>query len=175
NHTTAPAAKGTPVPELTLKEIAASQPDPKVAKKSKAPVKRKASASAEEPSERDDDIEDTKNSDRENDLSEAAYYRYLKSILVKDEGVLSETPSVQSLRSGKRLGPPPPRSSNTSPSRLDCVGTSNAPHDHSYFDNHGGQGLTTCPIHTLMVKAVVLALKYEDLYEIILVYLRRDM
>ncbi|GJS30763.1 hypothetical protein Tco_0491383 [Tanacetum coccineum] len=131
---------GTPVPKLTLKEIAASQLDPKVAKKSKALVKRKASASAEEPSERDNDIKDTENADRENDLSEAAYYRYLKSILVKDKGVLSETSSMQSLRSGKRLGPPPPRSSNTSPSGLDCVGTSDTPNDHSYFDDHGGQG-----------------------------------
>ncbi|GJV04484.1 reverse transcriptase domain-containing protein [Tanacetum coccineum] len=95
------AKVGTPIPELTLKEIAASQPDPKVAKKSKAPMNASVI-------ERDDDIEDNENADRENDLSEAAYYRYLKSILVNDEVVLFETPSVQSLRSGKRLSPPPP-------------------------------------------------------------------
>ncbi|GKD41841.1 hypothetical protein Tco_1266486 [Tanacetum coccineum] len=51
NHTTAPATEGAPIPQLTPKEVVASQPDPKLSKKSKALTKRKASTSLVGPSE----------------------------------------------------------------------------------------------------------------------------
>ncbi|GKD28885.1 hypothetical protein Tco_1239663 [Tanacetum coccineum] len=51
NHTTAPATEGAPIPQPTSDEVIASQPDPKLAKKSKALVKRKASTSLVGPSE----------------------------------------------------------------------------------------------------------------------------
>ncbi|GJU04617.1 hypothetical protein Tco_1121047 [Tanacetum coccineum] len=51
NHTTAPATEGAPIPQPTSDEVIASQPDPKLAKKSKALVKWKASTSLVGPSE----------------------------------------------------------------------------------------------------------------------------
>ncbi|GJY49635.1 hypothetical protein Tco_0439591, partial [Tanacetum coccineum] len=71
------AEVGTPVTEPTQEEIVASQLDPKVSKRSKAPVKRKAYASAKEPS--GDVNEDV---GQENDLSEAAYCRCLALLLL---------------------------------------------------------------------------------------------
>ncbi|GKC91711.1 hypothetical protein Tco_1152360, partial [Tanacetum coccineum] len=133
------AEVGTPVTEPTQEEIVASQLDPKVSKRSKAPVKRKAYASAKEPS--GDVNEDV---GQENDLSEAAYCRYLKKSLEKDEGISSRTASVQSLRSGKMLSPPPPGSSNIAPFELNCAGTSNAPNAPSPFDGDVGRG--TAPV-----------------------------
>ncbi|GKG62396.1 hypothetical protein Tco_0634169, partial [Tanacetum coccineum] len=50
NYTTAPAVEGTPIPLPTLEELVAGQPDPKLAKKSKASMKRKASTSSVGPS-----------------------------------------------------------------------------------------------------------------------------
>ncbi|GKB50383.1 hypothetical protein Tco_0901136 [Tanacetum coccineum] len=142
---------GTPVPEPTPEEIVASQLDPKVSKRSKAPVKRKAYASAKEPS----GVAKTKRKRKllhkasedvgqGNDLSKVAYCRYLESSLEKDEGISSRTASVQSLRSGKMLGPPPPNSSNIALSELNCVGTSNAPNAPSPFDGDVGRG--TAPV-----------------------------
>ncbi|GJW77882.1 retrotransposon protein, putative, ty1-copia subclass [Tanacetum coccineum] len=45
NYTTTPVAEGAPISLPTLKELVVGQPDLKLAKKSKAPVKRKTSAS----------------------------------------------------------------------------------------------------------------------------------
>nr|GEX91766.1 ubiquitin hydrolase [Tanacetum cinerariifolium] len=109
NHTTTPVEKGTLVTEPTPDDIVASQLDHKVAKRSKALVKRKASASAKEPFG--------------NDLSEASYCRYLKSSLEKDKGISSGYASIKSLRSGKTLGLPPPDSSNIAPFGPNCAGT----------------------------------------------------
>ncbi|GJR04250.1 hypothetical protein Tco_0527234 [Tanacetum coccineum] len=53
NNTTAPAAEGTPIPLLTLNEVAAAQPNPKLAKKSKVLVKRNVAAPLVGPSEPD--------------------------------------------------------------------------------------------------------------------------
>ncbi|GKE60169.1 hypothetical protein Tco_1510536 [Tanacetum coccineum] len=50
NNTTIPVAEGTPVPLPTLDEVDAAQPNLVLAKKSKAPVKRKASTSLVVPS-----------------------------------------------------------------------------------------------------------------------------
>nr|GEZ69050.1 hypothetical protein [Tanacetum cinerariifolium] len=72
--------------------------------------------------EHDNDVEEA---NQDNDIYVVAYYIYLESSLEKDEGNSSRNVSVLNLRSGKRLGPPP-RYSNTTPSRPDCAGTFNA-------------------------------------------------
>ncbi|GJZ78892.1 hypothetical protein Tco_0643729 [Tanacetum coccineum] len=125
NHTTTIAAEGTPIPKPTPKEITASPSNPKVAKKLALVLH---------------DFEDTENADQGNDISEAAYYRYLESSLEKDKGISSRTTSVQSLRSGTRLGAPPPYDSNASLFGPDCVSTSHAPNAPSYFDDDAEQG-----------------------------------
>ncbi|GKF81287.1 hypothetical protein Tco_0239889, partial [Tanacetum coccineum] len=76
---------------------------------------------------------------QENDMSEATYCRYLKSSLEKDEGILSRTAYIQSLRFGKMLSPPPPGSSNIAPFELNYAGTSNAPNAPSPFDGDVGR------------------------------------
>nr|GEZ66643.1 hypothetical protein [Tanacetum cinerariifolium] len=53
NYTTATAAEDTHIPLHTLEEVADGQPDSKLAKKAKAPVKWKASVSSVGPSEPD--------------------------------------------------------------------------------------------------------------------------
>nr|GFA61132.1 hypothetical protein [Tanacetum cinerariifolium] len=81
NHTTAPATKGTLVPLLTLGEIAGAQPNPKLAKKTKSLIKRKAAAPLVGPFE--------------------------PGTLDGNEGTSSRASSAPPLRLGKRLGSPP--------------------------------------------------------------------
>ncbi|GJS52248.1 hypothetical protein Tco_0625610 [Tanacetum coccineum] len=114
NHATTPVAEGTPILKPTPKEIIASQPNTKLAKKSKAPVNAPSA-------EHDDDAEDI---DQGNDLSETDYCAYLEGNLERDEGNSSRAAFVLNLRSAK-LDSPPPRLSNTAPFDPGYVGTSN--------------------------------------------------
>ncbi|GKA02058.1 hypothetical protein Tco_0674723 [Tanacetum coccineum] len=122
NHTTVAAAKGTPIPLPTSDKVAAGQPNPKLAKKSKAPVKQKEPTSSLGPSEPDqprrkrrlrrkasdagssapamERAEDTE----ANDLSESNYCTILEDTLDKDEGTSFGDDSTPPLRLGKRLG-----------------------------------------------------------------------
>ncbi|GKC61672.1 hypothetical protein Tco_1089270 [Tanacetum coccineum] len=113
NYTTTLAAEGTPIPLPTLEELVAGQPDPKLAKKSKAPMKRKASTSTQA-----EGVEDV-------DLSETDYCAFLEGNLEREEGNSSRAASVPNLRLGKRLSSPP-RLSHVAFSDPSHVGTSNA-------------------------------------------------
>ncbi|GJT47941.1 hypothetical protein Tco_0974098 [Tanacetum coccineum] len=125
NHTSVAAAKGTPIPLPTLDKVAAGHPYPKLAKKSKAPVKRKEPTSSLGPSEPDqprrkrrlrrkasdagssapvvERAEDTEATD----LSKSNYCTILEDTLDKDEGTFFRAASTPPLRLGKRLGSPP--------------------------------------------------------------------
>nr|GEY70332.1 hypothetical protein [Tanacetum cinerariifolium] len=154
NHTTSRDIEGTPIHESNSEEIVASQPNPKVAKKSKALVKRKVPTFLARPSralqpkrkmklkhkaleagyntpalEQDDDVEDP---NQDNDLSVADYCTYLESSLEKDVGNYPRVVFVLNLRSSKRIGLPPPHSSNTAPSDPGYTDTSNVANAPSF-------------------------------------------
>ncbi|GJW57857.1 hypothetical protein Tco_0104588 [Tanacetum coccineum] len=125
NHTSVAAAKGTPIPLPTLDKVAAGHPYPKLAKKSKAPVKRKEPTSLLGPSEPDqlrrkrrlrrkasnagssapvvERAEDTEATD----LSKSNYCTILEDTLDKDEVTFFRAAFTPPLRLGKRLGSPP--------------------------------------------------------------------
>ncbi|GJR80586.1 hypothetical protein Tco_0151371 [Tanacetum coccineum] len=109
NNTTAPAAEGTLLPLPTSNEVAVAEPDRKLAKKSKALVKRKASTSL--------DVEGT-------DLSD--YCTLLENTLEREEGTYSRAIFTPSPRLGKRLGSPPLRLSHVASSDPSHVGTFDA-------------------------------------------------
>ncbi|GJY58044.1 hypothetical protein Tco_0457936 [Tanacetum coccineum] len=148
NHTNAPATEGAVIPLPTPKEVVASQPNPKLAKNSKALVKRKAStylvglSKAAQPKRKrrltskaskarsgalvvaqDDDVEDV-------GLSETDYCTFLEGNLERDEGDSFRAASTPVLRSGRRLRSPPPCSYNpilSDPSHADTSIAANVP------------------------------------------------
>ncbi|GKA72981.1 hypothetical protein Tco_0779197 [Tanacetum coccineum] len=142
NHTTAPATEGAHIPQPTPEEVVTSQPNPKLSKNSKALTKRKVSTSLVGPfeaaqpkrkrrlkskaseagfsalaAEQADDADDANLS--ENDYCACTY---LEDTLEREEG----NSFIPVFPSGKRLGSPLPRPSNTGHSDLGHTGTSNA-------------------------------------------------
>ncbi|GJX32067.1 hypothetical protein Tco_0241922 [Tanacetum coccineum] len=138
NNTTAPAAEGTPIPLPTPDEVAAGQPDPRLAKNPKALAKRKTYTSLIGPSE--------PNQPKclgcgggcgygGCDLSVADYCTFLR-IAWRGTKVPLPRLFLLPLRFGKRLGsPPPPRLYHDASSNPSHVGTSNAAHASSF--GHG--------------------------------------
>ncbi|GJW40316.1 reverse transcriptase domain-containing protein [Tanacetum coccineum] len=148
NHTIAPATEGAIITLPTPKEVVAGQPNPKLAKKSKALVKRKASTYLVGPSKaaqpkrkrrltskaseagsgalvvaQADDVEDV-------GLSETDYCTFLEGNLERDEGDSSRAASTPVLRSDRRLRLPPPCSYNpilSDPSHADTSIAANVP------------------------------------------------
>ncbi|GJU29767.1 hypothetical protein Tco_1173356 [Tanacetum coccineum] len=150
NHTTAPAAKGAPIPRPTPEDVVANQPDPKLSKRSKAPLKRKASTSLVGPSEaaqpkrkrrlKSIDLEAGSSAPvvvQVNDvedviLFEADYCSYIEGSLERDEGNSSRAESAPILRSGNRLRSAPPCAFNPVLSDPSYAGTSTAANAPSY-------------------------------------------
>ncbi|GKA57797.1 hypothetical protein Tco_0756985 [Tanacetum coccineum] len=115
NNTTAPTVRGTPISLPTPDEVAAAQPDPTLAKKSKSLVKRKASTSLapSRPYVKDIDV--------------SYFFTDLENSLEVNDGASVRVVSAPTLRLGKRLGYPP-RLSYVTTSDPSYVGTSSAAH-----------------------------------------------
>ncbi|GJV60905.1 hypothetical protein Tco_1467005 [Tanacetum coccineum] len=149
NYIIALAAEGAHIPMLTPKEIVASQPNPTLAKKSKAHVKQKVSTYLVGPSKvarpkrrrrlkskvskvrssspvavQADDVEDV-------DHLETDYYAFLEGNVERDGGNSSRAAYALVLRSGKRLHSPPPCLFN--PILYDSFPTSGA---NAHFSHH---------------------------------------
>ncbi|GJY67128.1 hypothetical protein Tco_0469366 [Tanacetum coccineum] len=94
-HTAAPVAEGALIPLPTLDEVAATQPDPRLAK-------RKLKRSASEVGSSVLEVEETKGLDG---AGMSDFYVELENSLERDEGTSARVDSVPVTRLGKRLGP----------------------------------------------------------------------
>ncbi|GKB84219.1 hypothetical protein Tco_0956491 [Tanacetum coccineum] len=123
SHTTTPAAEGAMIPLPTPDEIAASLPDPHLAKKSKGPSQvrvRSASNIAPEPSrpsrnrklkkrasEAGSSALELGQAEGMNEADSTDFCVEIKNSLVRDEGTSMRAALAPTPRLGKRLGAPP--------------------------------------------------------------------
>ncbi|GKD65292.1 hypothetical protein Tco_1307400, partial [Tanacetum coccineum] len=121
NNTTAPAAEGTPIPLPTPDEVAAGQPDPRLAKNPKALAKRKTYTSLMGPSEPDQPRRKRRLRKKASEAGSSA------SAVEEAEDMEGATSLLGS--------PPPPRLYHDASSNPSHVGTSNAAHASS--SGHG--------------------------------------
>ncbi|GKB59568.1 hypothetical protein Tco_0915754 [Tanacetum coccineum] len=104
SHTTASAAEGAMIPLPTLDEIAASMPDPRLAKKSKGSSQRKLRKRSSEAGSSAPELGQAEGVD-EADLTD--FCAKIENSLERDEGTYIRATSVPTPRLGKRLGAPP--------------------------------------------------------------------
>ncbi|GJX59457.1 hypothetical protein Tco_0290847, partial [Tanacetum coccineum] len=123
SHTTAPAVEGAMIPLPTLDEIAASLPDPRLAKKSKGPSQARvclASDTTPEPSrpskkrklkkgasEAGSSAPELGQAEGINEADLTDLCSKIENSLVRDEGTSTGSASAPTPRLGKRLGAPP--------------------------------------------------------------------